>query len=58
MCICTISRLIMEPIRQIIINRINQIYTKSSGKEIIFDEYDDKSLVQLFEKLLKGLYQQ
>jgi len=45
-------------IRQLIINRINEIYTKTSGPKIIFEKYDDKGLVQLFENLLKGLYNQ
>lgn len=43
--------------RQLIINRINQIYTKSSGSKLNLD-ISDNDLILLFEKLLKGLYQQ
>ena len=43
--------------RQLIIDRINQIYTKSSGPRLDLN-VSDKELVSLFENLLKRLYQQ
>ena len=44
-------------IRQLIIERINQIYTKSSGPKLNLN-VSDKELISLFENLLKRLYQQ
>lgn len=44
-------------LRQLIIDRINQIYTKSSGPRLDLN-VSDKELVSLFENLLKRLYQQ
>lgn len=43
--------------RQLIIDRINQIYTKSSGPRLDLN-VSDKELVSLFENLLRRLYQQ
>lgn len=43
--------------RQLIIDRINQIYTKSSGPKLNLN-VSDKELISLFENLLKRLYQQ
>lgn len=43
--------------RQLIIDRINKIYTKSSGPKLNLN-VSDKELISLFENLLKRLYQQ
>ena len=43
--------------RQLIIDRINQIYTKSSGPKLNLN-VSDEELISLFENLLKRLYQQ
>ena len=43
--------------RQLIIDRINQIYTKSSGPKLNLNASDEE-LISLFENLLKRLYQQ
>ena len=44
-------------LRQLIIDRINQIYTKSSGPRLDLN-VSDKELFLLFENLLRRLYQQ